>query len=273
MKTSRQVLLPIVALLAAACGGSGSTDSAKPAATPAAEIPQMPSNADIAAKAYDPNYSVPDSFFTDLRSDTAGSYTIHHVLDSSQSFELCSDDLVEAQEWEAADNASRAVNGYFVTSIETERYFEFVRELSYTQDVGNIATPTTPGFARVFKCGHTNRDGVDRNLLDGYAGRIDPALLSSARLQDFTEYLWQFTWFNVSRKKVIASRAAGLPGLPRHTLLLALVNSQGTAACDRIDVVEWHFDADPASGEITRHFNLHHSFEATLEGGVPRLCD
>ena len=192
MKTSHQVLLPLVALFAAACGGSGSAESAKPAETPGAAAPQIPGDSDIAAKAYDPGYLVPDSFFADLRSDTAGSYTIHHVLDSSQSYELCSNDLVEAQAWEEADNASRAVNGYYVTSIETDRYFEFVRELSYTQDVGNITTPTTPGFARVFKCGHTNRDGVDRNLLDGYAGRIDPALLTGARLRDFTEYLWQF---------------------------------------------------------------------------------
>ncbi len=273
MKTSQQVLLPLVALFAAACGGSGSAESARPAATPTAAIPQIPADANVVSKAYDPAYFVPDSFFADLRSDTAGSYTIHHVLDSSQSYELCSDDLVEAQAWEEADNISRAVSGQLVTSIETDRYFEFVRELSYTQDVGNITTPTTPGFARVFKCGHTNRDGVDRNLLDGYAGRIDPALLSGARLRDFTEYLWQFAWFNVSRKKVIASHAGNAPGSLRHTLVLALVNNQGAAACDRIDVVEWHFDANPATGEITRRFDLHHSFEATVEGGVARLCD
>ena len=273
MKTTLQALLPLVAVFAAACGGSGSAESAKPAATPAAAIPQIPSDADIAAKAYDPDYVVPDNFFTDLRADTPGSFTIHHVLDNSQSYELCSNDLVEAQLWEEADNASRAVSGYFVTSIETDRYFEFVRDLSYTQDVGNVTTPTTPGFARVFKCGHTNRDGVDRNLLDGYAGRIDPALLSEARLRDFAEYLWQFAWFDVSRKKVLASHASSVHGSPRHTLLLAMVNNQGTGACDRIDVTEWHYDANTATGEISRRFERHHSFEATLEGGVARICD
>ena len=273
MKTSHQVLLPLVALFAAACGGSGSTESARPDATSVAATPQMLTDAEIAAKAYDPNYFVPDNFFADLRSDTAGSYTIHHVLDSSQSYELCSNDLVEAQAWEEADNASRAVNGYYVTSIETDRYFEFVRELSYTQGVGNITTPTTPGFARVFKCGHTNRNGVDRNLLDGYAGRIDPALLSGAELREFTEYLWQFTWFNVTHKKVLASHASDVPGALRHTLLLALVNNQGSGACDRIDVVEWNFDASPSTGEISRRFDVRHSFGATLEGGVARLCD
>ena len=272
MKTSNRALLPIIALLAAACGGSGSSDTTEPAPS-AATAPQFPDDARIAAKAYDPTYSVPDDFFVDLRADTPGSFTVHHVLDSSQSYELCSDDLVEAQAWEEADNASRAVNGHYVTSIETDRYFEFVRELSYTEDVGNITSPTTPGFARVFKCRHTNRDGVDRNLYDGYAGRIEPDLLSGERLQDFAEYLWQFAWFDVSRKKIIESRPGRVDHGLRHTLVLALVVNQGNEACDRIDVVEWHFDAQPVSGEIARQFDLHHSFEASLEGGAPRLCD
>ena len=272
MRTSNQALLPVVALLAAACGGSGSTDTAEPETSTTA-LPQFPGDAAIAAKAYDPDYSVPDDFFVDLRAETPGSYTVHHVLDSSRSYELCSDDLVEAQAWEEADNASRAVNGYYVTSIETDRYFEFVRELSYTEDVGNITSPTTPGFARVFKCRHTNRDGVDRNLHEGYAGRIEPTALSTERLRDFAEYLWQFAWFDVSRRKIIESRPGSTAEGLRHTLVLALVVNQGIEACDRVDVVEWHFDADRGDGEITRHFDLHHSFEATLDGGVARLCD
>ena len=207
MKTTRHALLPVVALLAAACGGSGSTETAKPDEPLTTTVPAMPGDDEIAAKAYDNNYQTPNGFFVDLRSDTSGSYTIHHVLDPSGSYEVCTDDLVEAQAWERADNESRAVNGYFVTSIETDRYFEFVRELSYNDDVGNITTPTTPGFGRVFKCSHTNRDGVDRNLYDGYAGRLDVTALSGTHLGEFTEYLWQFAWFNVSKKKVIESRA------------------------------------------------------------------
>jgi len=273
MKTTRHALLPLVALLAAACGGSGSTETAKLDEPPTTTVPAMPGDDEIAIKAYDNTYQTPNGFFTDLRSDTSGSYTIHHVLDNSGSYELCSEDLVEAQSWEQTDNDARAVNGHFVTSIETERYFEFVRELSYNDDVGNITTPTTPGFARVFKCSHTNRDGVDRNLYEGFAGRLDPVTLSSTRLKDFTEYLWQFAWFNVAKKKVIESHTGTVAGSLRHTLLLALVNNQGTGSCDRVDVIEWHFDASRQNGEITRSFNLHHSFEATFEGGVARLCD
>ena len=149
MKTSHQALLALVVLFAAACGGSGSADSAKPATPTVAAVPQIPADAEIAAKAYDPGYTVPDTFFADLRSDTAGSYTIHHVLDESNSFEVCTDDYAEAMAWEEADNASRSVQGYYVESYDNERYFEFVRELSYQDDVGNINDITSPGFARI----------------------------------------------------------------------------------------------------------------------------
>lgn len=232
----------------------------------------MPANAEILNKAYDNDYTVPNGFFVDERSETARSYTVHHILDESNSFEICSDNLVEAQALEAADNDSRTVNGYYVTSFENERYFEFVRELAYTDDVGNIADITSPGYGRVFKCGHTNRDGVDRSLLDGYSGRLDNDRLNDASLREFTEYLWQFTFFNVARKKVISSVTHADRTTLRHTLLLALVVNQGTDACDRIDVIEWRFSANPDSGEVFREFKVSHSFEATLSAGMPAFC-
>ncbi len=232
----------------------------------------MPGNAEILSKAYDNNYHVPEGFYVDERAETVRSYTVHHVLDESNSFELCSDDFVEAQALEAADNDARAINGYFVTSVENERYFEFVRELSYTQDVGNIADITSPGYGRVFKCNHTNRDGVDRSLLDGYSGRLGATQLGGATLREFTEYLWQFTFFNVASKKVIASYTSVDSATLRHTLLLALVVNQGANTCDRVDVVEWRFTANPESGEISREFETVRSFEATLSSGNPSFC-
>lgn len=270
MKLSTLSLLPIL-VVAAACGGSGSADPGKTGANERQDI-ALPDDADILAKAYDSNYSVPADFFVDERASTTRSYTIHHVLDESGSFELCSDDLVQAQAWEAADNAARAVSGYYVTSYENERYFEFVRELAYTGDVGNISEPTSPGYARVFKCSHTRRDGVDRTLVDGYAGHIPGQRIGAATLRDFTEYLWQFTFFNVSHKKVIDSYAAPASAGLQHTLLLAFVINQGTAACDRIDVIEWRHTADMTTGDISRRFDTVRSFEATLVDGIPTLC-
>lgn len=271
MKISTQSLLPILAI-AAACGGSGSTDSNTPAETTASQASVLPSDAVILAKAYDTNYSVPDGFFVDERAATTQSYTVHHVLDESNSFEVCSDDLVEAQALEEADNNSRAVNGYFITSHETERYFEFARELAYNEDVGNIGETTSPGYARIFKCAHTNRNGVDRSLLNGYSGRVNPERLDAAALRVFTEYLWQFRFFNTTHKKVISSAGTRNGSTLQHTLLLAFVNDQGQNSCDRVDVVEWRFSASPDNGEVAREFETVHSFEATVSAGIPTLC-
>lgn len=271
MKISTQSLIPMLAI--AACGGSGSTDANRSQATSGdSQAYVLPSDEAILAKAYDNDYRVPDGFYVDERAETARSYTVHHVLDASGSFEICSDDLVEAQDLEDADNRSRAVNGYYVTSHETERYFEFVRELAYTEDVGNIADITSPGYARIFKCSYTNRDGVDRRLLNGYSGRINAARLDTATLREFTEYLWQFRFFNASRKMVIDSYGISGPSTLQHALVLAFVINQGADTCDRVDVVEWRFGADADNGEISKQFQNLHSFEATLSQGIPRFC-
>ena len=271
MKLHHLILLPML-VVAAACGGSGSADDSKGSAADSGPL-ASPGDAEILGKVYDNTYTVPQGFFIDERAETTRSYTVHHVLDRSGSYELCSDDLVEAQAWEAADNASRAVSGYYVTSYENERYFEFVRELEYTEDVGNITEPTSPGYARVFKCSHTSRDGVDRALVDGFAGRMPIDRLNAASLRDFAEYLWQFTFFNVSRKKVIDSYPGPAAGALQHTLLLALVVNQGTDACDRVDVIEWRYTANPQNGEIRRQFNTLRSFEARVVNGMPQRCE
>lgn len=272
MKFSTQSLIPALAI-AAACGGSGSTDtSPSQPISSGRQAYVLPSDEAILAKAYDNDYSVPDGFYVDERAETTRSYTVHHVLDESSSFEICSDDLIQAQALEDADNRSRAVNGYYVTSHETERYFEFVRELAYTEGVGNITDITSPGYARIFKCSYTNRDGVDRSLVNGYSGKINTTRLDATTLREFTEYLWQFRFFNASHKKVIDSYGTSGPSTLRHVLLLAFVVNQGTGACDRVDVVEWRFSADAESGEVSKQFDTLHSIEATLATGIPTLC-
>lgn len=272
MKIKTKSLLPILAI-ATACGGSGSSPEPQQSTTgvPAAKL--LPTNEQILEKVYDSQYSVPDDFFVDERASMTRSYTLHHVLDQSDSFEMCSDDLIEAQAWEQADNASRAVSGYYVTSYENDRYFEFARELSFTDDVSNIGDITSPGFARVFKCSHTNRDGVDRQLLDGYAGRLNPAELDAQLLREFTEYLWQFRFFHVSDKKILESTAESLGSALQHTLLLALVTNQGTDRCDLVELVEWRFRADAATGAVERTFDQVRSIEADFTDGEASVCD
>lgn len=230
------------------------------------------SDEDVMAMVYDPDYSVPAGFFVDDRAGTAGSYTVYHVKDPSISYELCTDDYAQALEWEAADNQSRNVSGVFVTSIETEEYFEVVRELDYPDSIGNVPGPTSPGFSRVFKCSYANRDGVDRNLRDGYAGVINVQPLTQGVVRDFVEYLWQFTFFWPARKSVLASVGDETDGAYAQTLVLGFLTRQGDDRCDLIEIVDWTFSVAKETGEVSKSFRLRRAFEAELVAGLARIC-
>lgn len=274
MKISAYLLIPLLSM-AAACSGSGSTapSNSTGSVDNSANSRLSPSDAEIAALVYDNRYSVPEDFFVDERADTDRSYTLHHVLDESNSYELCTDDFAVAMAWELADNASRSVQGYYVESYENARYFEFVRELSYSDDIGNIDDITSPGFARVFKCGNTSRDGVDRSLTSGYAGTLNGHPLDAESVRIFSEYLWQFTFFPNSHKKVIASSPTQTSEELQHTLQLAFASNQGSGNCDLIEVAEWRFSANRQSGEVNKRMEIVRSFEARLDAGTPILCD
>lgn len=273
MRFSALILLPLLAA-ATSCGGGGSPSAPKSdgAGTEAQTAYALPSDEQIIAKVYNPFYSVPDGFFVDERASTAQSYTVHHVMDPSNSFELCTDDFTVAESLEAADNESRNVGGYYVGAHENERYFEFIRELSYDDDVGNIDDLTSPGFARIFKCSNTSRDGVDRSLLSGYAGTLNARPLTEAQVREFSEYFWQFTFFSERYKKVLASFSDNAPTGYGRTLLLAFASGQGTGRCDRVEVAEWRFVADAASGIVQSELVTIRQFEAEVVNGSPRLC-
>ncbi len=273
----RRALLLSAALGLAACGGgsSGETET-PPVSTPApkATAPgyELPGDYELASKVYDPNYSTPAGFFVDDRAATPVSYTVHHVMDETRSFEVCTDDYAMAEAWEANDNASRAVSGRYMNTNETERYFEFVRELSYEDDVGNVDGATSPGYARVYKCSNTSRDGVDRSRHEGFAGYVNVAPRSEEHVRVFAEYLWQFAFFPYRHKKVIDSVGASGPNTLSRTLVLGFAINQGTGNCDRIEVVEWEFSADRETGRVEQRFDLVKSFEARYESGVAVLC-
>lgn len=232
-----------------------------------------PPDEDILAMAYDNTYNVPKGFILDERAETTGSYTIYHVKDESISYELCSDDFAEASAWESADNESRSVNGEYVGSYENDRYFEFIRDLDYTGGVGNITDPTSPGFSRVFKCNFVNRDGVDRNVRDGYAGTLNVRPLSEEVIRDFTEYMWQFTFFWPAEKTVLESYSDQQADAYRHTLMLAFVTNQGFNQCDLVEVVNWIFTVEKDNGQVTKEFVPLYQFEAQLINGLPERCD
>lgn len=272
MRISAIMLVPLL-VVAASCGGGSAALPKSGDSTIAAPVDTSPpSDQDVINKIYDPAYSVPQGFFIDERASTSQSYTVHHVMDSSASYELCTDDFEVAEAWETADNAARSVNGFYVGAYENERYFEFIRELSYDDDVGNIGDLTSPGFARIFKCSNTVRDGVDRALLSGFAGTLNTRPLSDAAVREFAEYFWQFTFFPERYKKVLSSHSDNDPSSLDRTLLLGFASTQGTGRCDRIEVVEWRFVADPVSGVVTSSFETVRGFEAELVSGSPTLC-
>ena len=239
---------------------------------PVSILKPTPSADEIITAVYDSSYSVPDGFFVDERADTSQSYSVYHVKDPSVSYELCTDDYAEAMAWEDADNLSRTVNGYYVDTYDNDIYFEFIRDLSFPDDVGNVAGATSPGFARVFKCSSINRNGVDRNVRDGYAGTINSRPLTTDVVRRFTEYLWQFTFFETSQRKVLDSFGTEREDKIDHTLVLAFAFKQGFGQCDRIEVVDWTYSADKASGEVTKDFRFLFSIEARLVDGSPEQC-
>lgn len=271
MRASSFLLIPLLA--AAACGGGSKDPGPQPTASAGAPAAPELSNSDIIQRVYDPEYSVPAGFFVDERADTDRSYTLHHVLDGSGAYELCSDDYQAAVNLEAADHASRAVQGTFIAATETPRYWEFTRELAYTDDVGNISEPTSPGFARVFKCSNTERTGVDRSLMDGYAGVINARPVDAHTIREFTEYLWQFRFFADGRRIVLESRGETAADDISHKLLLARRNSQGPDRCDLVEVSEWVFSVDRATGSVDKTLTVLRNFEAQWADGGPRLCE
>jgi len=278
MEKLARLLWPFILVLTACSGSAGTGDSAKPedaltGPESGAPVYRLPNDLDIAAKVYDPDYDVPPGFFTDERATTSTSYTLHHVLDDAGRYELCTDDFRIASEWEEADNASRAVQGYYVGAYENARYFEFIRELEYNDDVGNVGSPTSPGFARVFKCSNTNRKGTDRMALSGFAGTLNVSPLTAEELRVFAEYFWQFSFFPARQKKVLDSVGMESVGLLKHVLVPAFAINQGAGRCDRIEVAEWTFVMDRNSGEIRQTFDIAHQFEARVVAGSPVLCE
>lgn len=261
--------LLLVALVAAACSGSGSSG---PDAGNTVDRAVFMTDTDIAALVYDPAYSVPAGFFEDERAHTGRSYTLHHVLDASGSYELCTDDYGIASGWEEDDNATRSVQGYLVESYDNERYFEFTRELAYSDDLGNVDAMTSPGFAHVFKCSSTNRDGVDRGILSGYAGRLNARPLDAEAIRVFTEYLWHFAFFPATYRKVIDSHGRTTDSAYAHTLQLALATRQGTGRCDLIEVADWTFSVARDTGVVEKRFAIVRRFEARFEDGAIRIC-
>lgn len=257
-------------LLVACEGGDGSTVT-PPVANAKPRL--FPSDADILSRAYDPLYRVPDDFLVDERAGTTQGFSVHHVKNESGLYELCTNDFSQALAWETSDNESASVQGPFTGAIETEKYFEFIRELSNSNGIGNITNSTSPGFARVFKCTYVNRDGIDRHIRNGDAGTLNIEQLSEEAIRDFSEYMWQFTFFWPAAKTVLETFSSESASDYQHTLLLAFLTQRSTEQCDLIEVVDWVFSVDKKDGRVRKEFMPVYELEAQLDvSGKPKLC-
>lgn len=270
MQTQPRVVTICFAPLVVLAGCLAATD--EPDTSGTADLISGFTKLDVAELIYDSSYRVPPGFYVDERADSDVSYTLYHVKDESNSYEVCTDDFNEAVSLESADNESRSVNGLYIGHYENSRYFEFIRELSYPDGIGNIPEPTSPGYSRVFKCSYVDRTGVDRNLRNGYDGRLVASPVTPELTKELVEYLWQFVFFWPGQAKVLDTRAATLGNTIRHDLVLGIRTGQGAGKCDRVDVIEWRFSADQATGELEKSFILLSSFGAQLLNGVPSIC-
>lgn len=225
----------LVAFIFAGCTGGGAQTEELP-------IP-YPTREEVISLMYDPLYSVPDNFYTD-RPNVPRGYSLYHVKNAGNYFELCTNDENEALTWEDADNASRVIKGVFVEWSENDRYFQITRELDISGSTGNTGL-SEPGFARVFKCNYVNRDGVDRDNPNGYGGQFN-ATVNAQSVQNFVQYMWQWTFWWPTEAKVLRSYGTN----DSHTLLLSLRTRQ-TSGCDLIQVLDWQWTFD-STGQVER---------------------
>lgn len=269
---TRETFFILILLGLAACGGSGGEPNDRMTSAASTKVRIFPDDSEVIAKIYDNSYQVPNDFFMDDRHTTAGSFSLYHVKDTSMSYERCSNDYQQALDWEAEDNANRAVGGDFIGSVESDNYFEFVRKLYFTDSIANSESPFSSGFARVFKCNYVDRAGADRNLRNGYAGQLNRRPLSASSIKNYAQYMWQFTFFTATRKAVLETFSTEKDDVYQHTLLLAFLTNQRPDRCDLIEVVDWIFSVNKVDGEIGKQFNLLYQMEARLEDGVAVQC-
>lgn len=264
MKKSK-ALFGVVAFFLIGCTGGTTQTEVLPASYPRQEAIDL---------IYNTTYRYPDGYYFDMRDDVTRSYTLYHVKDPSISYELCTDNFDDAMTWEQADNDSRVVQGIFVGWEENEKYWEFYRELDYSNagSIGNISDITSPGFARIYKCSYVNRDGVDRNNFNGYGGILN-ADLNEQVVREFVQYtnFFNFWWPRTAKTLQFSSNETNEEFI--HTLLLGLRTNQGTDKCDLIQLLDWRWTASKTTGNMERVLYNVDQFEADLINGVPVICE
>jgi hypothetical protein len=250
-----------------AVSSCGSNDAGLPLSSAS---PLPPGDEQIAAALYAGTPRTPAGFLAD--SPAPSSYaqvTTYHIktsqlaASSATTHEVCTDDWNTALAW--SEEVAAQANPYLdlVTNDTTALYFEF----------GRVPRGLAGQYVRqrVYRCAYLDRAGVELAAADGFAGVVNARPLDAAVLRGLVEYLWRFTSYNNAGHAVLASEAS-LPG-PTHSLRLAnLERAAAGAACDRVTVREWTYEADVSTGELVLDADVVREFGVREQGGTLVGC-
>jgi hypothetical protein len=188
------------------------------------------------------------------------------VTDSMPLHELCTDDWNQALQWSETNAQLEPTYADLVDTTTTDaRFFEFGR-----------VRQGEPQFylrERVFRCDYLNRDAANLRVTQGNAGQFNERPLTSAELQNLSEYLWQFTEYNNFGHAVLKSAGSSSAVALSHTLYIANVTHSGiSASCDRVEVIAWRHRVDTATGDLQLESQSLWSFGARQVAGITELC-
>ena len=262
-----------VALAASSCGGDDGTDSA-PASSPVAQRPTELTDEQIAAVLYAGSPRTPTGFYEETPPASYAYVNTAHlkntdiadVASDAAQFELCTDDWNEAFNWSETAQQRASQNADLVATNDDPRYFEFARVRS--------GDPQVYLRGRVFKCAYVDRNANNLRSSASAAGTLKSTPITAQALQDFSEYVWQFTSYNNFGHVVLSSSGTSTATALTHTLLIANLERHAiSSTCDRITVEAWRHMTVIATGELTRSVEELWSFGAREMNGTVERCD
>lgn len=264
-----------VALAVSSCGGGGGGSSnSSPASGPVVQRPTDLTDEQIAALLYAGSPRTPAGFYKETPpASYAYSNTTHlkntdvaDIASDAAQYELCTDDWNEAFNW--SETAQQRASQYadLVATNDDPRYFEFARVRS--------SDPEVYLRGRVFKCAYVDRNANDLRVSSSAAGTLKSTPTTAQTLQEFSEYVWQFTSYNNFGHAVLSSSGTNTATTLTHTLLIANLERHAiSSTCDRITVEAWRHAAAVATGELTRSVEELWSFGAREASGVVERCN
>lgn len=262
-------LMGIIVLLLSACGGA-TTDTQGANNINAGEAVNMK----IADALYFDKKTPAGFYKEDLQDDVF--YSITHVKntsllpvvdrDESSSYELSSDDFVEALSWSDKAAEYQISHQQLIDNSETWLYHQFTRF--------NPDEPQFINMHRVFKASVLDRNGVLRSDEDSnYKGRITMPGPTVEQVKMIVEYLWMFTMSNNYSNAVVTSYTTETDNAFIHVMEQAMLDSSYSESCDHIKLYEIRYTVPKDSGFIWREKVFIRDFLAKRTGDYLEICE